>query len=292
MEDTRDWVTTRLRQSELSTSLDKEDLLRLSRLLQDRGWDAEKLEQRILEEGHSSEEDKAEARKLLGEGFTLRVSVLGSNGRDLYGTIDQVFGSSNFPEEVSRYSVVSNVFLRVSHNYFPSNSFEITLDFGRPRVFDLRLLPSQPTPNPSYLLVDGHDPGWANGLFHEISEFVSNRKPPLTLIHRHSVYDVCLWFVGYPIAFFVCYRLGSWIESFESSAGGVWVAAAYLYTFLIVIFIFRIVFHYARWVFPAVEFKHKASRAIRHRVFLSGIILSILAAVVYDIIRASLRTAV
>jgi hypothetical protein len=104
-------------------------------------------------------------------------------------------------------------------------------------------------------------------------------------VHQHSVYDVLLWFLGFPIGFWACFKLAPLVAKAEASSSSFVGAAIYVYIFVVALFLFRALFHYFRWVFPIVEYKHERSRALAHRAVLSALSIGLVGAVIYDVVR-------
>ncbi|KKL48448.1 hypothetical protein LCGC14_2325400, partial [marine sediment metagenome] len=62
--------------------------------------------------------------------------------------------------------------------------------------------------------------------------------------------------------------------------------AAYVYVFLASLIFFRLLFHYARWVWPLVEYRSPRNAALKHRVTLGIITLGIVTTLIYDLVKA------
>lgn len=187
-----------------SLSIDKEDLLNLCNKLQKSAFDAADLEVASYKRNDVSDETLASDKQIITDSFLLKVAITGDNNEELFGTIEDVFKSPNFPENVKTLFIQSSLILNVNHNYFPRNSFKIFLDFTKPNLFDLSLMPSTKTPNESYLEVKGFDATLVNGVFSQIKDFISKRSSTLSIVHSHSIYDVLLWLAGLPISFWMC----------------------------------------------------------------------------------------
>src|SRR5215510_13265510 len=56
-----------------------------------------------------------------------------------------------------------------------------------------------------------------------------------------------------------------------------------IYIFVAMLFGMRFLFHYARWIWPLVEFRHPRSRAMAHKAAWSVIVLGIVASAAYDL---------
>ena len=281
-------VKLRLSQAIRSFSIDKQDLRKLCDILQERSTaagiiEADKYEKREGQKDEDYEKDK----RLLKEAFELKITISGSNGAELYGTIDEVFNSPNFPDKINSFYVNSESTLKGVYNWYPRNSFDLFLDFTKPKVFDFSLMPSHLTPNNSNFRVQGYEATWANGVFHEINSFINEKKAILSLVHNHSVYDISVWLLGLPLAFWVCSKASKTIKLIATN---VFVQnALYVYVFFVMLLIFRILFHYLRWITPLVEFKYKNSKVVLHRCFFGAILLTILGSFIYDVLKILFR---
>lgn len=282
-------VKNRLKSKIKSLSLDKEDMRKFCKILQERTYAAAEIEVQKFNRGEKNEAELNKALQTLREGFELRLTVAGIAGEELYGSIEEVFNSANFPEQVKSLYVNSEHVLVALHNYYPLNSFEIFLDFSKPSIFDFSLMPSLGTPNESNYEVRGYDATWVNGVFSEITKFINQRSSTVSIVHNHSVYDFLLWFIGFPLAFWTCFRLSSLIESLDSSFNNFIISAVYFYSFIAALFLFRILFHYLRWVCPLVEYKVNSNKIIGHRTILAIFVTGILINFFTDIIKAFLH---
>jgi hypothetical protein len=148
-----------------SLTLDREELMAFCRVLQERAKSAGEMEINSYQKNDLSEEQYQLNINKLRSGFELRISVAGKNGENLWGSVDQVFTSPNFPTEVKSLFVDSASTLKASDNYYVRNEFLIFLDFSKRRIADFTLLPSQETPNGSNIKVLGYDATWVNGVF-------------------------------------------------------------------------------------------------------------------------------
>ncbi|MGR5305096.1 hypothetical protein [Vibrio mediterranei] len=291
MESTRQPKINNRQQMDVSSlSLDKEDLRRFCEILQERAYAAADIEVGLFQQNEQTEEQFEANKATLRESFKLKVTITGIDGGEHWGFIDEVFDSVNFPEQVKSLYVDSESTLRYVHNYYPHNSFKIFLDFSKPRIFDLSLLPSTGTPNESNVEVKGYDATWVNGVFSEIKSYVDARGSALSKVHSHSVYDILLWVLGFPISFWVCSKFSPSIENSFGYGNAFVVSALYLYTFVATLFLFRILFHYLRWVCPLVEYKNKANKMLMHRAILGVLSVGWVGNFFYDIAKWLFKT--
>lgn len=276
-------VKQRLKQPDITCSVDKEDLRKLASLLEEHAKAAAELEIPHFTPAADDEDDLRRRQDALRQAFDLTVAVSGTDGRELVGTVSQVFDSPNFPERVKTFYLASDVTLRAL-NYQPRNAFRLYLDFERPAVFDFRVLPGLPTPNGSNLEVEGYDSPWANGVFNEITRFFEGRKAKLPIVHRHTVYDLLLYSVGIPFAFWVCQRSSGFVNSL-GSGNAFLQSAVYVYLFAASIILFRVLYHYLRWVAPIVEYRSPRSGLGGHRAVLAALALGVFGSFVYDVVK-------
>ena len=173
-------------------------------------------------------------------------------------------------------------YLRDVHSWHPRNRFELFLDFTKPELFNLSLSPSISTPNASHVFVTGLNSDWVNGVFHKVTDFIEKRKTHFRFFHRHSIYDLLVPCGCFPFAFSIASKFAGIINNWFS---GILESAAYLYVFYISLLSFRILFDYARWIFPIVEYKGTRDTAQKHRRFLWVLLLAVLGNFIYDVIK-------
>lgn len=268
-----------------SLCIGKDDLFKLCNLLQERNNAAGKIEIENFKQLNQTDEEYENSKKAIQKSFELKITARGIGGQELFGSISEVFGSPNFPDQLASFFVNSSTMFNVNYNIPPRNHFQLLLDFSRPHVLNLSFLPSQETPNTSNIEVRGFDPTWVHGVFHEVTNFVNEHPSQLTWIHKHSVYDFSLFILGIPFGFWMVYRLSSVLNKIFAGVSVFVQNASYVYVFLISLFIWRIIFHYARWIWPLVEYQSPKSKATKHRVALIAICLGIIASVIYDVIK-------
>ena len=268
-----------------SLTLDKDELQGLCRLLQERADGAADIEVRNYHRGDQTDDQYQFNTQALQAGFRLCITIEGKNGENLSGAIEEVFSSPNFPQEVKSLFIDSGSTLKFAHKYYVRNSFVIFLDFSKPKILDFRIMPSQETPNGSSIKILGYDATWVNGLFAELKKFIDGKSSALSVVHKHSIYDLMLWLLWFPIAFWVCYRLSPFIESAFASYSTFITSALYVYAFAVTLFLFRFLFHYLRWVCPLVEYRAKHSRVVAHRFLLVAISASVIGSFIYDLVK-------
>ena len=278
-------VTNHLSLNQYSASFDKDELRRLITLLQERLDAAAELEVDNFKKLTQTDEEYEKNKNVLRDGYKIRPTLIGFGGLELFGLATDVFDSPNFPENVKSIYINSSINLKAVHGYSVRNYLELFIDFSRPEIFDFNIMPSGSTPNGSNVKVNGADATWVNGVFHEIQSFISEHKAKAPWLHKHTIYDILLLVIGYPIGFWACFKAAPVISIVES--GGPFLRAAlYVYVFIAVLIGFRAFFHYSRWVFPVVEFRYPKSKFLQHRLFLSALLVALISSFVYDVLKA------
>jgi len=268
-----------------SFSVNKEDLQKLFQILQERSHAAAEIEVTNFNQGKQSEEEFLNNKKILREGFNLKPTIVSTDGKELWGYFQDIFESPNFPDQTKSIYVNSEIPLKASYNYQPANSFELFLDFSKPDLFNLSFLPSQATPNASNIVVQGYDATWTHGVFDEFNSFIKNHPSKFTWLHRHSVYDFLVWIAGLPFGFWVSYKFSGNLNKIFGNVSPFVLNASYVYVFLASMVLFRLLFHYARWVWPLVEYQSSKNKSGKHQFVIGAIALGIASALIWDLIK-------
>ncbi len=259
---------------------------KLFKILANKSEEAGKLEiESWTKSEKQSDEDYNDEINKVRNCFKLKLVIKEENGKALIGPMNVVLNSPDFPEKIKSVYAVCGNDLKSICNLFPKNSFEIFLDFSKPRILDLSFLPSHDTPNESNVKITGLNTTWVHGVFGEVMNFIEERASKFSIVHKNSIYDIFLWVLGFPLAFWGCYKLSTPIESIGNNINEFFRNAVYVYAFLVTLFLFRILFHYLRWVCPLVEYRAVGNSIIKHRAFLATILIGIVGAFIYDLIK-------
>lgn len=274
-----------------SLSVDRDELKCVLNKIQDRCRTAGENEARNYAPLGDFEKEEIESdRKAIREGFELVVTVKGGGGQLLNGSIENVFNSPDFPEEINSIFFDSAIPLQMNLDYSVKNKCMLLLDFSTPSVFDFRSLPSMETANGSRFFVQGSDATWVNGVFSEMNRYFVEHKSVATWIHRHSVYDLLLWCVGLPLCFWVCYRMSEHVTQLVGS--GILYNAILVYLFAATLVAFRVLFHYARWIWPLIDYRQIRSKSARHKVFWLALTGGLGISLIYDVLKTLFSTGV
>lgn len=269
-----------------SLRLEKGALKRLCFILRDKSNQAAEIEINEFEKpaGHTDEQFE-EAKAKLKKAFELDIKIRGKKGDDLFGKVNEVFESKNFPEEIETIFISSENTLKANYNYIPRNRFELILIFRKPKVFDFTISPSEPTPNRSRFIVEGQNTTWVNGVYREVDEFLKSKKSQFNILHKQSVYDIFIWLIGIPICFWLVMKSSNILHYLFGDFHNIVLGGSYVYVFFFGLIGLRIIFHYARWIWPLLEYKEEDSAESKHRYIISGLVLTILGTFLYDMLK-------
>lgn len=146
-------------------------------------------------------------------------------------------------------------------------------------------MPSQNTPNESNFRVQGYEATWANGVFHEINKYIETKKASFSWVHKHSIYDLMLFPLGLPLSFWACYKSSKFIELMFADSNIFAKNCLYVYIFFVMLWIFRILFHYLRWLSPLVEFQNIKNKVTIHRFMFGTLLVGLIGSFLYDMIK-------
>ena len=266
-------LTTELSQQITACAFTKEDLKTLCEVLQESSHAAAAEEVINYAPLNRSQEQILADRESLKLGFELKVTVRGADDKVLFGAIPAVFNSPRFPDKVETLYINSESDLRNLYNWSPRNRFELFLDFTKPEFFNLSLSPSISTPNESNILVTGLNSDWVSGVYRKVTDFTKKKRTRRGFFHKHSIYDLLLLPLGFPFAFWMAYKLSGLINDMFSGFSVFVQNGAYVCLFFFTLLLFRLLFSYARWTFPIMEYRGTTDAARKHRYILGIIIV-------------------
>jgi hypothetical protein len=158
------------------------------------------------------------------------------------------------------------------NNATPNNAFLVVIDLVRPSILDMGPDPMQ---NTSLATISGSDVTWANGLCAELEAFFQQSTTRRGWLHQRQSYTALLFLLGFPLSFDIVYHLDRLIRQRTPLPEALSVAM-YVYVVLVTLFLFRILFNYARWVFPKVELDAPRQHiGVRHRVAISALVVMV-----------------
>ena len=278
-------LTTELSQQITACTFSKDDLKVLCEILQESSYAAAEEEMANYVPLDRPMKQILADREVLRLGFELKVTVRGTDDKVLSGTIPAVFSSPRFPDKVKTLYINSELDLKNLHNWSPRNRFELLLDFTKPELFNLSLSPSISTPNASNIFVTGLNSDWVSGVYRKVTDFIKEKRTRRGFFHRHSIYDLLLLSIGLPFAFWMAYKLSGLINSIFDGFSVFVQNGAYVCLFFLMINLFKMLFDYARWIFPIVEYRSSTDNAHKHRYILGGLIIAVFGNFLYDLFK-------
>ncbi len=255
----------------------------------------EKLLPYIEEEGHrevalllkqepADQEHDEQLDVLRARSFRITVTITGKDGESLFGYGAESFDSPNIPEPIGSIYITNNTAYRTVLGQNPLNNFTLDLDFSTPPLIDNNNPVSSPTPNFSNLTVEGTRGAWVASIQQAVMGVLEKKSNSRSFLHFAFVYDIGLLLLGFPAAIYLCWRLADIIENKLGIFSPFISVAAYIYIFFLVITAYRILFGYTKWAFPIVELTNNENQSKFHRKFWYGIVISIFASAVYDLL--------
>jgi hypothetical protein len=273
-----------------SCAVNLEDLKKLYLILEPTVKEAAEIEfSNIKNDILKKNPDKLEeVKNYLTDIYKLSVEIesLGSSGEYIIGHSIAIFEDDNIPDEIGLIRYQSGAYYKFNEsNRDPDNHFIIQFDFSKSGLLDPLNPVAYPTPNNSYVKINGKNGTWVSGIFEKVNTFLANKKKKRGWIHTTYIYDLLLFALGFPISFWVVYRINVLLKSVIKWPIALEVAF-YVYIVLFCLRTFLFVFGYARWLFPLIEFeggRKNISKA--HRLFFSTLGIGISGAIIYDIIK-------
>ena len=242
----------------------------------------------LFQTTEESADDFGRRRATVHNAFVVSVTITAENGEVLTGNREEIFDDTNFPTKLRSvlYSTqsVPNAILK----HLPQDRVTLFLDFSRPPTFDFSRLPTLPTPNESNFEIAANNEAWFVTTKAKLVDFFHERRSSYEWIHRSGIYDVLIFLVGIPLSVWACVRLEVAAPRVDNLST-VPKSLIYVYTFLLFLNLFRVLFSYSRRVFPKVEIESEARRIpVRHRSAWAFVMVAVLAPALYDLVKTIL----
>jgi hypothetical protein len=226
----------------------------------------------------SDEEFKSFKDQVLST-FVISIVIRGDKGETLVETSEAIFSSPSLPNKITNVYFDSVATYKAKYNLLPAQWFTLNIDFSSPKLLDWQNALSAPTPNASNVVIQGSDETWVVGVLHKIQETIIEGATARDFIHKSFSYDLGLWFVGVPAAFYIASKFSSFISRNFSNSKFL-IFAGHFYLFVMALLCYRIMYGYTKWAFPKIELDNGKGLAKKHRVFwwllISGLLISLL----------------
>jgi hypothetical protein len=166
----------------------------------------------------------------------------------------------------------------------PRNGVKLFFDFKKAPLIDWRNIVSAPTPNESKIEVRGYSATWVAAVFQGVLDRLHTENNWRQYIHAPFSYDVGLFILGLPLAFYVLSSTTRLLGDSPDALDPFVKYAFYLYIFLFTLVFFRLLLGYTRWVFPILELRGEHDISKVHRRFWYTVMTGIIAAVIANLI--------
>ena len=254
----------------------------------------ERLIQHVDEQGHSevaqisntnpvSSDRQKELELEREQAFRITVTIVGRHGESLFGYGTESLTSPNIPEPIDSIYISNCAAYQTVTGRNPLNNFTLHLDFSTPPLVDNNNPASAPTPNVSILTIEGDRDAWVASIHQAVMNVLEKRFNKRRIFHMAHIYDIGLAFFGFPLAIYLCWRVSEFVETNVGAHSLFLSTAAYIYVFFIALNIYRVLFGYARWAFPAVDLTSSESQSKHHRKAWFAIVLGIIGTAIYDL---------
>jgi len=168
--------------------------------------------------------------------------------------------------------------------YDPLNRFRLVLDFREPAGVISYDPWSYPTPNESSFTIIGNNQTWVAGVSDIVLGFLKDRKRSRRWLHGPITFTLANWLIGFPAAFWLIYRVDHITQRFVAGLPTALRGGIYIYVFLTLLLVFRVLVYILRWLFPIIELEGSRSKAVRATV--STVEVGLLTGLVYDVLKA------
>lgn len=270
-----------------SCTLDTTYLKKLYQILEEVTLEAAGIEvSKLKKKPREKMKDFKKFKKDVHDLYKVSIQIWGAKGEYFYSETPSNLEKTRLPDRINTVIFDSSVKYRFSLKLEPLNMIKIQFDFRKPKVFDFLSRPSEATPNYSSIWVTGNNDTWVSGAYRKAMESLKERSNKRGWLHKNNIYDLFIWFLIIPMSFRIIYKIDSIFGLRSGKASSVFIVALYLYFFIIALNVFRMIFNYARWVFPKIELITSLKRgAITHRGILMIIFLGLIIAVIHDLIK-------
>lgn len=269
-----------------SCSLTADDLRRLYQILEKKVDEArdrqiaalQQLPEQTVAEFEQFKENVRSALKLV-------VRIQGRTGEWTAAMTVEALQDDSLPDTITGVVYDSAFLFRSRFSSEPQDSFSVTLDFTRTGILDLTNLYAEPAQNQSAALVSGLNSTWVDGVFDELRRFFNERTTSRDWLYSRYTYEFLVLFLGFPISFAFVYRMDRILRPTLVLPDALFVAL-YVYLVLVALLAFRLLFNYAKWIFPKIEGITRRQGGPRlHKTILGAIALVLLSLTITSLVR-------
>lgn len=218
----------------------------------------------------SDDQWEAFKKDLLDDAFRLTVTIHGMRDQKWIAEDVSIFEKHDASVEIkSIYFSNLTAYRRHAEGGDPRNIVEVHLDFGKPDLFDARLMDSEATPNGSEVRVVAQDTMFFNAVQKAVEKKVAMTKTWYGSIHRNFAYDAGLWFCFLPLSLYLAtYYMDQFLP--VGSKYEVFRWPSFIYLLGLALIGYRFLISYLKWAFPVNSLKENNDNALKHRIALLG----------------------
>lgn len=238
----------------------------------------------VKNENQSDEDFEANKKAAREEAYRVTVSVDRFDNSSTHGRDREILEVSDLLSPISFVYMTNVTAYKAMANTDPINSFELSLDFGVPPLLDANSFVSSPTQNHSRFEIRGTREGWLAGLEKVVTKRIQRKSGLRSLLHGPFVYDYGLFFLGVPFALYLGWSASAFIQQKLGALHPVLGAAAYIYVFMLGLWLYRLLFAYTKWAFPMAELSDQKTRPRKHRKWWWGLVVAVFLKVFWDIV--------
>jgi hypothetical protein len=216
--------------------------------------------------------------------YLVTIQIFDAKGGYIFTESPSIFDESKLPDSITRIIFDNSQRFRAALQREPIHRARITFDFAKSSIFDFITMPSHATPNNSNIDIIGETETWVHGTYKKVVESLKERGNKGRWLHANNIYDIFLWFVVIPLNLRLLYKINLKLQANFVGMSTFLKVGIYLYFFVILLYVYRIIFNYARWIFPNIELRTSLQKgAVVHRLLLGTLVLGIATTFLYEI---------
>jgi len=188
------------------------------------------------------------------------------------------------PQQLTGLEYDTSYVFKQKLNRDPRNRIYILLDFRTSGSPGMNVQASNETINNSQIVVLGEDVNWVRAAYSKIMDYLRPKKRGGLWIHKAGIYDLLLMTMGVLFVAWVMTLSVPLIDRIFSGKSNIYIYSGYIFSFLLALKFFMMMFNYARLMWPIMEYKENSAITIAHRFIWSTIILGVIAGVIKDLL--------
>lgn len=236
-----------------------------------------------------SDEDYEGFKKYAKSLYIITIQIFDAKGGYIFTESPSVFDEAKLPDSITRIIFDNSQRFRAALQREPVHRVRVVFDFTRSSIFDFITMPSCATSNNSNIDIIGETETWVHGTYKKVMESLKERGNKRGWLHANNIYDIFLWFAVIPLNLRLLYKINLKLQPNFVGMSTFMKVGIYLYFFVILLYVYRIIFNYARWVFPNIELTTSLQKgATVHRLILGALVLSIVGTLLFEVVKVIL----